>query len=697
MSIASEISRLYGVRGDIFQAIEAKGVTVPGGSKLDDCPDLIAAITGGGGGGGDIYNVIDYADWAAGSKNFEVTDGILTYAVNGHGLTFKQVNISSYDEIVFKTKIKYNCSLQDSSGFAVFGTVSNSDHFLMLYYDSSVSPNLLLWIAIGENSGYSYPLQGTDSTTFNSLSTLELKLKKSTGAAVVKINDSVVANISNITPYYGSNVILRFALSGSLVGTASAGDQVYLKSTYLIADGNYLIGQPSSAINGYEVKMIAQLAGIYLVDRNGYIGLNINDYVSQNGSPYPGNYAVVLNGADFSEAGLGRVTFLEFGSENIGGRVYKTVTIGGVTWMAENLDWKAPGITIGASEVSPSEARANYYSNNEETYGVNGNKRGLLYNWPAAMSLTVAGWHLPTKQEIIALIASAGNSMAGRNLKSTRDWQSNNGIDIYGFGGYPSGRKVDSVFESINTSLSFWTATENENNSSYAYYCRLTNTSNAITDINSAYTVKQTQFSVRLVKDAPGDALTPYEDHSLYSYPDATGRDYVQGNESLSLFVVVRGVTGRTIRSFDVYTNQDNAATGYQSGEPVAVEFSSFDFLNHDPSTQPGAVTARPYYASSWTRSSSVEFGSCFKQHIVLDSPIVMQDGKQYAFIVTTRGDGNRRQSACSSLVPAQNLMLSGSEFYSSGHGEITFSWYEANKFCFAGTHAPSIKFYDTV
>ena len=45
MSIASEITRLYGVRGDILQAIAAKGVTVPGSSKLADCPGLIAAIT----------------------------------------------------------------------------------------------------------------------------------------------------------------------------------------------------------------------------------------------------------------------------------------------------------------------------------------------------------------------------------------------------------------------------------------------------------------------------------------------------------------------------------------------------------------------------------------------------------------------------------------------------------------------------
>ena len=48
MSIASEITRLQGVKSDILTAIADKGVTVPTGSMLDDCPDLIASISGGG-------------------------------------------------------------------------------------------------------------------------------------------------------------------------------------------------------------------------------------------------------------------------------------------------------------------------------------------------------------------------------------------------------------------------------------------------------------------------------------------------------------------------------------------------------------------------------------------------------------------------------------------------------------------------
>ena len=47
MSVASEITRLYNVRSDIFDAIEAQGVDVPVTAVLDDCPDLIGQISGG--------------------------------------------------------------------------------------------------------------------------------------------------------------------------------------------------------------------------------------------------------------------------------------------------------------------------------------------------------------------------------------------------------------------------------------------------------------------------------------------------------------------------------------------------------------------------------------------------------------------------------------------------------------------------
>lgn len=65
MSIASEISRLQGVKSDILQAISDKGVTVPVGSALDDCPALIASIPTGGGNIPDGYKLTLYTELAA--------------------------------------------------------------------------------------------------------------------------------------------------------------------------------------------------------------------------------------------------------------------------------------------------------------------------------------------------------------------------------------------------------------------------------------------------------------------------------------------------------------------------------------------------------------------------------------------------------------------------------------------------------
>lgn len=51
MSVASEITRLQGVKSDIMTALANKGVNVPQGAALADVPGLIEDIPGGGGGG----------------------------------------------------------------------------------------------------------------------------------------------------------------------------------------------------------------------------------------------------------------------------------------------------------------------------------------------------------------------------------------------------------------------------------------------------------------------------------------------------------------------------------------------------------------------------------------------------------------------------------------------------------------------
>lgn len=72
MSIASEITRLQGVKSDILTAIADKGVTVPADSMLDDCPDLIASISSGGGDLPEGYKRAAFVEY------FSASTGVIT-------------------------------------------------------------------------------------------------------------------------------------------------------------------------------------------------------------------------------------------------------------------------------------------------------------------------------------------------------------------------------------------------------------------------------------------------------------------------------------------------------------------------------------------------------------------------------------------------------------------------------------------
>ena len=88
MSIASEITRLQGVKSDILQSISDKGVTVPVGSALDDCPGLIASISGGGGGGMEIKEKItDMADdWEDITNDWSLCSGTSIFKRDSSGV-----------------------------------------------------------------------------------------------------------------------------------------------------------------------------------------------------------------------------------------------------------------------------------------------------------------------------------------------------------------------------------------------------------------------------------------------------------------------------------------------------------------------------------------------------------------------------------------------------------------------------------
>ena len=256
----------------------------------------------------------------------------------------------------------------------------------------------------------------------------------------------------------------------------------------------------SDKVKGFEIKRITSVSGIYVVDTKGYIGIKINDYFSQNGSPYPGNYALVAKGPSYQSLGLGQVTFLEetIGSVTIGDKTYRTVVMpDGKEWMAENLDFLPSDGSIAKNPSgSPSTAAAWYYIRDEATYGWEGKRYGLLYNWYAAKALTIAGWHLPSTTEWDALATACGGaSSCGTKLKSTTEWSSGNGTDNWGFTAFPSGY-YNGSFNNVGSQSYFWTSVENSSNGAY-YRCLDTGTS-----LNSTDYRKTSGYSIRLVKDS---------------------------------------------------------------------------------------------------------------------------------------------------------------------------------------------------
>jgi len=129
------------------------------------------------------------------------------------------------------------------------------------------------------------------------------------------------------------------------------------------------------------------------------------------------------------------------------GKVYKTVTIGTQTWMAENLAYKASsGCWAYKDDIT------------------NVAKYGYLYNWGTAKTSCPTGFHLPSDKEWSALIDNlGGEKVAGGKLKTTTDLHSpNEGADSSsGFTALLGGGRGDSeVYYGIGDGGFWWSSTE---------------------------------------------------------------------------------------------------------------------------------------------------------------------------------------------------------------------------------------------
>ena len=162
------------------------------------------------------------------------------------------------------------------------------------------------------------------------------------------------------------------------------------------------------------------------------------------------------------------------------GNVYRTINISGVTWMAENLKYKAKdGVSFFDNN-----------SNNISDYGV-------LYEWKTATTGCPAGWHLPSGSDFRTLANYYEQKGAwGKNASDSSSF----GLQLGGMLDY------EGTFSEVGESCYFWTSTEYDStNSEYFSYVLIDqmpvidiSRPEDITDMHG--TEKANRYSVRCVK-----------------------------------------------------------------------------------------------------------------------------------------------------------------------------------------------------
>lgn len=185
----------------------------------------------------------------------------------------------------------------------------------------------------------------------------------------------------------------------------------------------------------------------------------------------------------------------------IGGKFYPTVILpDGYEWMACNLDYAWDGLSVPTSGATVSEnPQAMYLDYDEATYGWDGLKYGLLYNWYAAKylddnrsTLLPEGWRLPPTadffiQHFIPTIEYSAY-VRNRELWSVKSLD-NFALDIRPSGGF----NTSATF--FSNSANFWALNKYD-----AYNAYIMAVSSSATPSISVYS-KRYQNSIRLYKD----------------------------------------------------------------------------------------------------------------------------------------------------------------------------------------------------
>ena len=196
--------------------------------------------------------------------------------------------------------------------------------------------------------------------------------------------------------------------------------------------------------------------------------------------------AIALSAIAFNTAAQQTGSF----TDSRDGKIYKTVTIGKQTWMAQDLNYNAP---TGC-----------WCYKDDSSYCKKLGRR--LYNWKAAMDYCPKGWHLPSVDEWMELINYLGGfEAAGGKLKAKEGWNDSNisSTNSSGFSALPGGyRNYGGIFGGVGTEGYWWSSTENGSGAwafSGAWYFSMRYDDNVVNKYGSNH--QRAGFSVRYVKD----------------------------------------------------------------------------------------------------------------------------------------------------------------------------------------------------
>ena len=190
------------------------------------------------------------------------------------------------------------------------------------------------------------------------------------------------------------------------------------------------------------------------------------------------------------------------------GQVYKTIKIGNLNWMAQNLNYEAEnsrcykdssifcdvyGRLYSWASAIDSAKLANDKANPQDC------GYGKICQLPAVVQGACPnGWHLPSSDEWSVLFTEVGGQgSAAKYLKSMMKW---NGTDSVGFAVLPAGFSSQNgySFSSEGGDAYFWTATGLDYNGDEAYFVHMEHSNSYV----FLYSVEKSNgYSVRCVED----------------------------------------------------------------------------------------------------------------------------------------------------------------------------------------------------